>query len=486
MFKFAAFIRSDGVSINPFACKQLCYYIRNGVIVSTQSMFELTTGFSILKMNGGVSVSKIVVIGDETTSMESGLNTSNVVFIENIRSCIKYLSENFNNREWWFVGDNETANNLIWKGLIMDVHLSKSYSRVNSSEWNSLDPYVLNQTEMLDKTLLDHPNMEFELVSTTRMDLSMSKTIRHYMRRNIEESNLLAAMNQIITQGFKRPNRTGIDTRSLFGKQFEYNMIERTDPETGKSSFRLPLITTKKMFIRGVFGELKWFLGGGTNSKDLEKNKINIWKGNTTREYLDSIGHADYNEGETGPIYGFQWRHAGAKYIQGKHDYAGEGVDQVAQVIHSLQTDPFSRRHIINSWNVQDLDEMCLPPCHVLYQFMVHEDQEQKYLSLMMYQRSCDTFLGLPFNICSLGMFLTMMAHRVNMKPFKIIHSIADMHIYENHIEQASTQIQREPCMFPYIRIDCDPKEKLEDYNFKDIVVEDYYHHTPIAAEMAA
>ena len=485
MFKLAAFIRSDGVSINPFACKQLCYYIRNGVIISTQDMYEQTAGFDILKSTG-VTVLKCVVIGDKNNSLEAGLNTDNVMFVDTISECIKYLSDKFNYNEWWFVGDNATANNLIWKGLIMDVHLSKSYANKYSHEWNNIEPHVLNQPEMLNKTLLDHPNMEFELVSTTRIDLSMSKTIRHYMRRNTEESNLLMTMNQIITQGFKRPNRTGVNTRCLFGKLFEYNMIEKIDPDSGKSSFRLPLLTTKKMFTRGIFGELIWFLSGGTNSKDLEKNKINIWKGNTSREYLDSIGHPDYEEGECGPIYGFQWRHAGAKYIQGKHDYTGEGIDQVAQVIESLQNDPYSRRHIINAWNVQDLSEMCLPPCHVLYQFMVHEEEGQKYLSLMMYQRSCDTFLGLPFNICSLGMFLTIMAHRVNMKPFKIVHSVADMHIYENHIEAASKQIQREPCMFPYISINCDPKDKLEDYTFDDIKIDDYYSHTPIKGTMVA
>ena len=483
MFKLAVFIRSDGITMNPFKCKYLYSYLSNGIIVLTQNMFELIGGTSKLQT---FSQSKIIVIGDEMICLENGLNDNGAtVFVPNINTCIQYLSSNYPGQSWWFIGDNTTANNMIWQGLIMDVHISKSYTMPNMKNWNAYNKDLLVQSELFNKTLLNNPNMEFDLISSARDDAVLDKTLRHYMRRNVEENNLLYAMNRIITHGFKRPNRTGVDTRSLFGQQFEYRMKERIDPNTGESSFRLPLLTTKKMFTRGVFGELKWFLNAGTDSKILENQKINIWKGNTTRDFLDANGHEDYAEGQCGPIYGHQWRHFGAEWNPSKTDYTGEGVDQVANVIESLQKDPYSRRHIISGWAPDQLSKMCLPPCHVLYQFLVHEEEGQMYLSLMMTQRSADVFLGVPFNICSLGMFLLMMAHRVGYKPYKIIHSVADFHLYETHIEAATTQIKREPCMFPYIRIDCDPKE-LESYEYNDIIIEDYHSHGAIKADMVA
>ena len=482
MFKLAAFLKSDGSSIDPFACDQLSLYLRGGIIITTKHMFELTNGFSAATDK---TILQLIVIGNDPCILEIGLNANgNAIFVKDIKGCIRRLSRDFQNQEWWFVGDNRTAQDLILQGVIMDVHLSKSYGKYNSTEWKLYDPHTINDPVLFNKSLLERPDMEFSLISQT--NIYESRTIRHYIRRNREECNLLCAMNEIINHGFKRPNRTGVDTRSLFGKQFEYRMVEKIDSDTGRSSFRLPLLTTKKMFVRGVFGELKWFLNGSTDSKILEKDGINIWKGNSSREFLDATGKQTYPDGECGPIYGFQWRHWGAEWDAQKNDYTDQGIDQVAQVIESLQKDPYSRRHIISGWNVKDLNKMCLPPCHVLYQFLVHDEGDQKYLTLMMTQRSCDVFLGLPFNICSLGLFLLMMSHRVGMKPYKIIHSISDFHLYETHIEAASIQIKREPCMFPYVSINGDPKENLQDYDFKDITIEDYFSYERISADMVA
>ena len=480
MFKLAVLLRSDGSSVDPFACQHLSSYLRNGIIITTQKMFELSSGFKAAKIN----IDQLVVIGHNSCILGIGLNVNGKAeFVKDIKAGIRYLSKKHSNREWWFVVDNETANDFILKGLVMDVHLTKSYGKFNSPEWKLHEPHKIDQYQVFNKTLLDRSDLEFSLVS--EVNIGDTGIIKHYIRRNREESSLLAAMSEIITNGFSRPNRTGINTRSLFGKQFEYRMVERVD-STGQCSYRIPLLTTKKMFVRGVFGELKWFLNGQTDSKILENERINIWKGNSSRAFLDANGKSDYPEGECGPIYGFQWRHFGAAWDKSKKDYAGEGIDQVSQVIESLQNDPYSRRHIISGWNVSDLKKMCLVPCHVLYQFLVHEEAGQKYLTLMMSQRSCDVLLGLPFNICSLGLFLLMMSHRVGMKPYKIIHSVSDFHLYETHIEAAATQIKREPCMFPYIHFGCDPKDKLEDYNFEDMIVEDYYSHEKISADMVA
>lgn len=472
MFKLAVYLDNDNITINPFACDNLSSYLRNGIIVMTQSMLDMTNDLEMMQF----PVQKIIVIGD------INLESKHCIYVcKDIDHCLKYLMKNFQDMVWWLIGDNKLANELIWKGIVMDVHLSKSYANKKSLEYKFTSAHLLRQSVMFDKSLLEHPSMNFKLLSSTLDLRSDTKSHRHFFRRNEEECFLLNAMRDVVNYGFRNPNRTGVNTRSMFGKQFEYKLIERIDPNTNESYYRVPLLTTKKMFIRGIFEELKWFLSGDTNSKTLEDKKVNIWKGNTSREYLDSVGLTHYEEGEAGPIYGHQWRCYNAKYKSEEN-----GIDQVANVIKSLQEDPFSRRHIINSWNPIQLSEMALPPCHVLYQFMVHEENGQKYLSLSMYQRSSDTFLGLPYNIFSCCLFLMMMAHKVGYKPYKFIHSIGDFHIYENHMKAVETQLQRVPFMFPYARITGETKLNLEDYEYSDIDIQDYYSYNTIKADMVA
>jgi thymidylate synthase len=475
MFKFAALIRADGASVNPFVCSRLRSYLRGEVVVMTRSMFDsMAEG---MRHYGGDKLS-IVIIGE-------GPSIPGVYIAPDIQTCIKHLSLIHQNKSWWIIGDNSMANDFIWKGLIMDVYLSEVSDQPKTQNWMLYDRYVIPQTDRFNKTLLDSTEVGFSVVSCASDGFKNTKMIKHFMRRNVEEARLLLTMNEIMVHGNPRPNRTGVDTKSLFGKHFEYRLTERINPRTGKSSFRIPLLTTKRVFHKSVILELLWFMRGQTNSKLLEDQGVNIWKGNTSRSFLDSIG-LDYPEGEGGPIYGFQWRHASAIWDKDKLDYSGEGIDQVANVIKSLQEDPFGRRHIINAWNVSDLSKMCLPPCHVLYIFYVHEENGQKYLSLSLSQRSGDFFLGIPFNAGSGSLLLMMMAHRVGMKPHTFIHDIADAHVYESHFEATSKQIRREPCMFPYASIGCDPLTNLEDYQLTDFQIDDYYHHNRITAPMAA
>lgn len=693
-------------------------------------------------------------------------NTNTCFAFKTIKLCDKFINAHYPTLERWVIGGEAIYNAFMEKELVTDVYLS---------QFNSMEP-----CDRFFHYFNKHDLHGFQFISATDSKDGLF-AVQHYCKRNYEELALHHAMNEIITTGFTQPNRTGTNTKAIFGKMFEYYMTEKINPATGESMYRLPLLTTKKMFTRGIFAELKWFLNGRVDSKELETKGINIWKGNTTREYLDNSNLSEYKEGETGPIYGFQWKHWGAKYIPGKKDYANEGIDQVSQVIDTLKTDPYSRRHIISGWNVEDLDKMCLPPCfiagtlvltkhgykqiqhlldndlvfthlgnwkqiinrqermycnqiytidhvgsinginateehpflvktihinsfeplgyklseetswveakdlkadkhvlclpiikeelpvsititidgkfstvppidyfmvgvyvgkhgnmldlqfvppgwsilhefnanytygsslecntipewmqslpkkdlmdfikgfessskmmsawthnainelvalslqriyakigvttrisidngkalickipndmqgrcyiddqymyipilkieskqketkvynlevaddnsyvveniathncHVLYQFMVHEENNQKYLSLMMTQRSCDTFLGLPFNICSLGMFLFLMAKTVDMKPYKIIHSIANMHIYENHIDSVKKQLNNTPYAFPYIQLRPGTTTKsIEDYEYSDIEIVDYYSHEAIKGEMA-
>ncbi len=238
--------------------------------------------------------------------------------------------------------------------------------------------------------------------------------------------------------------------------------------------------------MRGVFAELKWFLGGQTDSKTLEEQGVNIWKGNSTREYLDSYGLSKYEDGKCGPIYGHQWRSWNAPYDQTRDNHIGDGYDQVMTCVDSLKYDPFSRRHIISGWNVSQLEDMALPPCHVLYQFYVHEEDGEKYLSLSMYQRSGDTFLGIPFNVCSMGLFLLIMAHHVGYKPYKLVHTVGDMHVYETHLDAVARQLVRAPNMFPFARMTGAVRDCIEDYEFSDVVIDGYVSHGPIKAGMVA
>lgn len=467
MFSLAIYLDNDSITIDPFSCTTLCAYMRNCVIVANQGLMKMTNDLQALT----IPVKEIVVIASDSYESSRPIRKT-----KDLKSCISYLTAHHQSTRWWVVGDNEFSNEMISNGVVMDVHLSKSYATGNMPERVSVSQCLLPQSVSFDKDMLDQPQPGFKLVSST-MDLrSDTRSHRHYARRNHEELSLLEAMKDILANGFHSPNRTGIDTVSVFGKHFEYRLIARVDPKTNIRYYQFPLLTTKKMFIRGIFEELKWFLSGGTDSKVLEDKGINIWKGNTSREFLDSNGLSHYHEGETGPIYGFQWKHFGATYVPGKHDYTGEGIDQIQNVIQSLKTDPFSRRHIISGWNPLQLSEMCLPPCHVLYQFMVHEHDGNRYLSLSMYQRSADMFLGVPFNIASCSMFLVMMAHRVGMVPYKFIHNIGDAHIYSNHLDATNIQVNRMPFMFPYVRIVDDCEIEIQDYN----------SHRAIKAGMAA
>lgn len=216
-----------------------------------------------------------------------------------------------------------------------------------------------------------------------------------YFNEPHEEFQYLGLLDKIIKEGVQKDDRTGVGTISTFGEMMRFNLEE---------SF--PLLTTKNVFWRGVVEELLWFVKGQTDAKLLADKGINIWEGNTSREYLDKLGFHDREVGDIGPGYGFQWRHFGAKYENAKTDYTGQGVDQVMNIINTIKKDPNNRRMILTAWNPAALHLMALPPCHMMAQFYVAKGK----LSCMMYQRSCDIGLGIPFNIASYSLLTCMMA----------------------------------------------------------------------------
>lgn len=285
------------------------------------------------------------------------------------------------------------------------------------------------------------------------------------------ERPYLDLLERILARGTTEPNRTGTSSIALFGEQIRFP-IEKS----------FPLLTTKKVFWKGIVEELLWFLKGHTNNKDLQTKGVRIWDGNSTRDALDARGLSEYGEGDCGPIYGFQWRHFGAEYKDCNTDYCNQGFDQIDYVINEIKQDPQSRRIMLSAWNPTAIDAMCLPPCHTNVQFHVRNGQ---FLSCHMYQRSCDTFLGLPFNIASYALLTYLIAAKTGLTPDELIISFGNVHIYTNHIDAVKTQLEREPMEWATIEIDDPSMWELDTLTFDNIHLKNYNSHPVIKAPMA-
>jgi len=259
----------------------------------------------------------------------------------------------------------------------------------------------------------------------------------------------LGLLQTILDQGARKEDRTGIGTLSLFGYQIRFDLAEG-----------FPLVTTKKLHLKSVIYELLWFLRGETNVQYLKDHGVSIWD-----EWADE-------RGELGPVYGKQWR----SWI--KPD--GSAVDQISELIHAIQTNPDSRRLVVSAWNVAEVDEMRLPPCHCLFQFYVRDDE----LSCQLYQRSADAFLGVPFNIASYALLTMMIAEVTNLKPGAFVHTFGDVHIYLNHLEQVKLQLSREPRPLPTMRINPQAKD-IFSFQYEDFQIENYDPWPVIKAPVA-
>ena len=287
-----------------------------------------------------------------------------------------------------------------------------------------------------------------------------------FLEKNIQEHQYLDIIKDVLETGELRKTRNA-QTMSKFGLRMEFDI-----------SRYIPLLTTKKVYWKGILYELLWFINGQTDAKQLSKHKVNIWKGNSNQEYLDSL-NLDYEEGVCGPIYGFQWRYFNATYEGPNENYLGKGVDQLQNCIDLLNTDPTSRRIFMTAWNPCQLKEMVLPPCHVSYQFYVRAD---KYIDCQMYQRSGDLFLGVPFNIASTALLTHIVSTQTKYKPGKIVIVLGDAHIYQNHMVQIKEQLSRVPYQFPILTIN--KKKNINDYIPEDFNLESYYNHPTIKASM--
>lgn len=259
----------------------------------------------------------------------------------------------------------------------------------------------------------------------------------------------LNLLETILEKGTPKEDRTGTGTISRFGHQMRFDLSEG-----------FPVITTKKLHLKSIIHELLWFLAGDTNVKYLQDNGVRIWN-----EWANE-------DGDLGHIYGYQWRSWPTP--DGKH------IDQISNVIETIKNNPDSRRHIVSAWNVGELDNMNLPPCHILVQFYVADGK----LSCQLYQRSADVFLGVPFNIASYALLTLMMAQVTNLQPGEFVHTFGDVHIYTNHLEQVKLQLTRKPFPLPTMKINPEIKN-IFDFNFEDFELVDYHAHPHIKGKVA-
>lgn len=291
-------------------------------------------------------------------------------------------------------------------------------------------------------------------------------------------------LNRIMTQGVVKSDRTGTGTKSIFGHQMRFDLSEG-----------FPLLTTKKVFLKGIIHELLWFLKGDTNIKYLVDNGVHIWDNDAFRHYnnlcvkngvlpVDMATFLEaaqsgvvspidgYTFGDLNRVYGCQWRSWGCA--------DGTTIDQISQVVETIKKNPDSRRMIVSAWNVADIEGMALPPCHVLFQFYVANGK----LSCMLYQRSADTFLGVPFNIASYALLTMMIAQVCDLEPGEFIHTLGDTHLYLNHLEQAAEQLTRTPRALPKMRLNSSVKS-LFDFKYEDFTLEQYDPYPTIKAPMS-
>lgn len=259
----------------------------------------------------------------------------------------------------------------------------------------------------------------------------------------------LQLLEHILQKGVKKQDRTGTGTLSCFGYQMRFDLKEG-----------FPMVTTKKLHLKSIIHELLWFLKGETNIRYLKENGVSIWD-----EWADE-------KGELGPVYGKQWR--------SWQSTSGKQIDQVSELIAQIKSNPDSRRLIISAWNVGDLPEMALMPCHALFQFYVAEGK----LSCQLYQRSADVFLGVPFNIASYALLTLMLAQVCDLEPGEFVHTFGDVHLYNNHLEQAHLQLGRKPFPLPQVKLNPAIKN-IFDFKFDDFTLENYQHHPPIKAPVA-
>lgn len=421
---------------------------RNAVIMGRKTWDSLPVKHRPLKNRLNVVLSR----------SESFIPEQGVLKFHSVDACIKGLSKEHKYLdEVFIIGGSEIYCQFLETPVVTTVYATEIHS---------------NQEFKADRFF---PSIEgfYQIESSKVMTSAYYSTgykFVTYGRENGEERQYLDMCNNIIEMGYAKSDRTGTGTFSTFGRTMRFSLRGGT----------MPLLTTKRVFWRGVVEELLFFISGATDSNLLSDKGVNIWKGNTSREFLDSRGLTEYKEGEMGKMYGFQWRHWGAEYKGSSHDYSGEGIDQLQQCIDMIKNDPDSRRIIMSAWNVEDIPKGVLPPCHYSVQFACEGEE----LSMIVTMRSLDLGCGFPFNVASYSLLLHMVAQITGKEPGDIVFNSGDTHVYKNHVDGLTEQISRIPRGFPMISLN-GSVTRIDDFKASDIELEEYYPYDAIKLEMA-
>jgi thymidylate synthase len=347
-------------------------------------------------------------------------------------------------------------------------HIAEDYATKNSII-RSLKKLTLEEEKKSENQNKEEEKHINDIYGTGNTSDRIFSNLNKYSHEEYQYLNLI---DDILENGFWEEGRNG-KTKSIFGKSMRFSLKD------GK----IPILTTKKTAWKTCLKELLWFIKGKTNNNSLKEQGVHIWDGNASKEFLKTRGLDYYQDGELGAIYGHQWRYFNAKW-EGDCDYTGKGIDQLQQIIDALK-DPkqrTSRRLIMTAWNPEQLDQMALPPCHILCQFNVHDGNK---LSCAMMQRSVDTILGQPFNIASYSFLTHLLAKHCGLEAYEFVYFMGNCHLYENAIDAAKLQITREPHPFPTVSI-TQVRENINDYQVEDFKIHNYKSHEAIKIKMIA
>ena len=386
------------------------------------------------------------------------------------------IAQNMNSHQAYIIGGAQLYLEAILHPKVQSLLVTEVYDTYECDTFFpdfkkecETDPYILTDVSPFQSD----NNTYYRFMKYYRKSVLETDPRGNVAWVNQVEKKALDSMRQIMENGQERIDRTGVGTRSLFGMQWKYDLTDT-----------FPIWTSKRIFFRAIFEELKLYMSGKTDNGILQKEKIHIWDGNTTREFLDKRGLSHYKEGDMGETYGFNMRHFGAEYKGCEHDYTGQGYDQLQNVLDLIKNDPASRRMLITLWNPATTHKASLPACMFQYQFYVNE--KDKRLNLQVYLRSSDYFLANNWNVCTGALLVHLICNLkdIDLTPGELTVVTGDTHIYLSHLEAVAKNLEREPRPFPKLHLS-EPKEKLTDYSYSDMKLIDYCPYPNIKAEMA-
>ena len=377
----------------------------------------------------------------------------NVITYKNLED----VQKNYNNHKIFIIGGEMLYKDALSKDLIKKIYLTEIYSDFDCDKFF---PEINSSFVLTSVSEFNHENQiyyRYLVYEKNALEVWINK----------EENQYLNLLKKILNEGEKIQTRNAITYR-IFSNMITYNLEDT-----------FPILTTKRVYWKGIVEELLWFISGSTDSNILSQKKVKIWEPNSSRDFLDSRGLINYEEGDIGPTYGFAFRHFGEKYNGMNKTY--KGFDQIKYLINEIKNNPTSRRLIIDLWNPCDFEKTALPPCVFMYHFFVQGDK----LSCQLYQRSADSFPANHWNTTSCALFIHMIAHVCNLKPYKLHHITGDTHIYEVHKKHVETQLLRNPKPFPKLVINKSIKD-INDFNFEDFKLIDYNPDKGIKASIVA